>query len=116
MSTLQTSRAMLYDAKKKSVGVAYALWIVGGWCGAHRFYLGRPLLAVCQLGLAVAGVVLCLWVSATNPVAMQMEADGRNALLCFSWAFITGGWLFLDLLTIPRRVRVLNTALAESLG
>ena len=34
-------RMMLYDANKKSAGVAYLLWLFLGFFGAHRFYTGR---------------------------------------------------------------------------
>ncbi|MDP1363419.1 TM2 domain-containing protein, partial [Klebsiella variicola] len=32
---------MLYDAQKKSSGVAYLWWFLLGFLGAHRFYLKR---------------------------------------------------------------------------
>lgn len=36
-----------YESKKKSYGIAYLLWIVGGWCGLQRFYVGDTFLGVC---------------------------------------------------------------------
>jgi TM2 domain-containing membrane protein YozV len=42
-----------YDANKKSAGLAYALWLLLGWLGAHRFYAGKPLSAL----LLMAGML-----------------------------------------------------------
>lgn len=36
-----TARMMRYDSAKKSVGVAYLLWLFLGALGVHRFYLGE---------------------------------------------------------------------------
>ncbi|MDG2514463.1 TM2 domain-containing protein [Sphingobium yanoikuyae] len=46
---------MLYDANKKSVGVAYLLWFFLGGFGGHRFYLGQTGTAVAQLALLIIG-------------------------------------------------------------
>lgn len=35
-----------YESKKKSYGIAYLLWIVGGWCGIHRWYTNNPTMAL----------------------------------------------------------------------
>src|SRR5690349_543599 len=32
-----------------STGVAYVLWFFGWWISAHRFYLGKPGLAILQI-------------------------------------------------------------------
>ncbi|MCK8787473.1 TM2 domain-containing protein [Roseomonas sp. NAR14] len=56
-------RMMLYDATKKSVGVAFALWFFLCFLGGHRFYVGRTgtavlmaLLSLTVVGLAVTAV------------------------------------------------------------
>ena len=43
-----TSNA-LYDANKASVGVTYLLWFFLGLLGVHRFYLSRPISAICMM-------------------------------------------------------------------
>lgn len=35
-----------YNNKNKSKALAYLLWLVGGVCGLHHFYLGRDLQGV----------------------------------------------------------------------
>lgn len=60
---------MQFEANKRSVGVAYLLWLFLGGLGAHRFYTGRVLsglamflLLVLALGTAGASlIVLALW-------------------------------------------------------
>jgi len=46
---------MIYDANRKSTGVAYLLWFFLGGFGAHRFYLGQTGTAVTQLLLLLLG-------------------------------------------------------------
>jgi TM2 domain-containing membrane protein YozV len=38
-----------FDKKKKSKGVAWLLWLLLGWVGGHRFYLGHTGLGVAML-------------------------------------------------------------------
>lgn len=47
---------MEYDARRKSPGVAYLLWLLLGLVGAHRFYTGRWL-----SGLMMAGMFGVSW-------------------------------------------------------
>tara|TARA_Y100001951_G_C11083651_1_gene152745 strand:+ start:85 stop:423 length:339 start_codon:yes stop_codon:yes gene_type:complete len=44
-----------YDARKKSVGAAYILWLFLGSFGAHRFYLGHVTSGAIQLSLLMLG-------------------------------------------------------------
>lgn len=42
LNRLRNGKMMLaYGKKKKSFGLALLLTIIGGWVGAHRFYLGH---------------------------------------------------------------------------
>lgn len=64
----------------RSVRLAYALWLVLGWAGAHRFYLGRPLTGgLMALGSAAAW----LFVASEN-------------YLAFGGVFAVGLWVFAD--------------------
>ncbi len=82
----------------KSLTVAYALWLVLGIAGAHRFYLGRPmtgalqallgvgswaLLATTEYYPAFAGMaVALLWMSADAYLIRNMHArpPGRSSI------------------------------------
>ena len=81
---------MMYDANRKSAGVAYLLCVFLGGFGAHRFYLGRS-------GSAAAPLVLWLlgWVS-----------------FFLLWIPL-GIWLFVDLFLIPGIIREENMKLAD---
>lgn len=82
---------MMYDANKKSQGVAYLLCFFLGGFGAHRFYLGSTGAGVVQLILWVLG-----W-------------------LTFFVAWIPLYiWIFIDLFLIPGIARDCNMRLADS--
>ena len=46
---------MMYDAQKKTLGVAYLLWFFLGSLGGHRFYAGKTGTAIAQLLLTLTG-------------------------------------------------------------
>jgi TM2 domain-containing membrane protein YozV len=52
--------AMRYDANKKSIGVAYALWLFLGGFGAHRFYLKKKKTAIILLIATIVGALTSL--------------------------------------------------------
>jgi TM2 domain-containing membrane protein YozV len=81
---------MMYDANRKSTGVAYLLLIFLGAFGAHRFYLGRNGSGVGQLVLWLLG-----W-----------------ATLFITWIPLCI-WLFVDLFLVPGMVRDHNMNLAN---
>jgi len=83
---------MIYDANRKSTGVAYLLWFFLGWFGAHRFYLGQTGTAVTQLLLLLLG-----WIP-----------------MFVGWIAL-GIWLFVDLFLIPGIAREQNLRLADRL-
>lgn len=86
-----------YDIEKKSLVVAYVLWIFLGYVGAHRFYLGRPISGI--LMLALSGVVFTL----------SLVSFG---LLGFLWV-IVGLWWLIDALLIPGMAAGRNTRIAD---
>jgi len=83
---------MIYDANRKSTGVAYLLWFFLGGFGAHRFYLGQTGTAVTQLLLLLLG-----WIP-----------------MFVGWIAL-GIWLFVDLFLIPGIAREQNLRLADRL-
>lgn len=120
----------------KSTGVAYLLWLFFGGIGAHKFYLGRPgvaVLYICMLVLFWIGVVavsamaveiardaLGLSVQQGNypsPVPLERRFD-RSGLM--SLGMLAPGMiaplslaLLYDLFTIPSQVRAANARLAS---
>ncbi len=88
---------LMYDANRKSVGVAYLLLIFLGGFGAHRFYLGRTGTAVAQLLLSISGWLLLV--------------VGVGALLLGG----LGLWLLVDLILVPGIAREQNMNLASRL-
>lgn len=89
-----TQAMMAYDARKKSIAVAYVLWFFLGGLGAHNFYLGRNGVAVTQLILMILGVLTAVLVVGL---------------------FLIGGvgiWVLIDAFIIPGTVERSNMALA----
>jgi TM2 domain-containing membrane protein YozV len=89
---------MLYDAQKKSIGVAYLLWFFLGTLGGHRFYTGKIWTAIIQLLLTIVG--------------------GCTAFLGVGFAIIgvVGLWVLIDAFLLPGIVRSHNLKLADRLG
>lgn len=90
-AVLASARAqMMYDANRKSTGVAYLLWLFLGSFGAHRFYLGATATGGIQLMLLLLG-----WLP-----------------LFVGWMFL-GIWLLIDLFLIPGIARDKNMAIVD---
>lgn len=89
---------MLYDAQKKSVGVAYLLWFFLGTLGGHRFYVGKKGTAVIQLLLTIVGAC--------------------TAFLGIGFAIMgcVGLWVLIDAFLLPGIVRGFNLSLANRLA
>lgn len=79
---------ILFEANKKSLGVAYVLWFFLGLLGAHNFYLKRTGVAVAQLILSITVYGL----------------------------IVTVVWVIIDAFLIPGWVRNQNNLLAVQLG
>lgn len=88
---------MLYDANRKSTGVAYLLWFFLGGFGGHRFYLGQTGTAIAQLLLLVLG-----WLTVVVVVGFFLLAG-------------LGIWVLVDAFLIPGIVREQNLRLADKL-
>ena len=62
-----SQKQMVFEANRKSVGIAYFLWLILGFFGVHRFYAGATKSGIAQLVLAltvVGWVVLIPWLLA----------------------------------------------------
>ena len=89
---------MMYDAQKKSTGVAYLLWFFFGGIGAHRYYVGTTGAAVTMTLLFVLSLIL-------TPVGIGI------------FGFIVLGlWVLIDAFLIPGAVSQRNMQLAQQLG
>jgi TM2 domain-containing membrane protein YozV len=88
---------MIYDAHRKSTGVAYLLWFFLGGFGAHRFYLGQIGTAAAQLLLFVLG-----WLTLILGIGLVLLA-------------VVGIWWIVDALLIPGIARDQNLRLADRL-
>ena len=88
---------LMYDANRKSAGVAYLLLIFLGGLGAHRFYLGKTGSALAQLAMSIFG-----WLTLAVFVGVLLLIP-------------LGIWLIVDLFLIPGIVRGQNTRLANDL-
>ena len=89
---------MMYDANRKSVGVAFLLWVFFGMFGGHRCYLGRIatglLMSVLTLISLVLTVVFIGWL---------------GLMVMLAWTLIDG-------FRIPGWVRGDNTRLIARIG
>lgn len=98
MENNSAAQTMMYDANKKSVGVAYLLWFFLGAVGGHRFYVGKTGTAVAILGLTVLGFILA--------------SVGVGLVLLI----VVGIWVLVDAFLIPGWIRNMNTLLATTLS
>jgi TM2 domain-containing membrane protein YozV len=94
-STEVASLETVYAAKKKDLTIAYALWLVLGLLGTHRFYLNRPLTACGIPALAIASFL----------------APSFNSVFILA----CGLWMVVDAALIPIMVRDYNNDLLEAL-
>ncbi|WP_336985930.1 TM2 domain-containing protein [Altererythrobacter aquiaggeris] len=84
-----TRKQLLFEAKRKSRGVSYLLWLFLGWFGAHRFYLGKKGSAFAQAGLALLGwlplfmgwALLSIWWIADAFLIPAMIRDAQREFL-----------------------------------
>jgi len=78
---------MLFEANKKSAGVAYLLWLLFGGIGAHRFYAGKIKTGATILLLMVLGAVTAL------------------AGIGIIFIAVAGLWVLIDAFLIPGWIR-----------
>lgn len=93
-----TAKMMVYDAKKKSTGIAYLLWFLLGGIGAHRFYAGRTSTGVVFLALQLIG-----WI--TLSAGLGVLALGAVIL-----------WWAIDAFLMPGMIRQTNLMLAAEIN
>jgi TM2 domain-containing membrane protein YozV len=96
--SVDANAIMMFEANKKSVGVAYVLWLFFGCFGGHRFYAGKT-------GSAIAQVLLVL-------IGWLTLVIGVGALLLVGLIV----WVFVDAFLIPGWIRNLNSLLAKQMG
>lgn len=89
---------LLFNASRKSLGVAYILWFFLGQFGAHRFYLGKAGSGAAQLSMALIG-----WTLAIVAVGFL--------LLVPLWI-----WVLIDAVLIPGMAEKHNLQLADQLS
>lgn len=91
------------EKHRRSVGLAYVLFIFFGSIGVHKFYIGKTLWGVIYFILGVLG-----WITLfTGGIAAIAEDTGAAAGLGAFGIFcliILGILLFIDLFTIPRQI------------
>ncbi|WP_232625806.1 MULTISPECIES: TM2 domain-containing protein [Achromobacter] len=91
-------QTMMYDANRKSVGVAYLLWFFLGGLGGHRFYSGKSASAAAMVILTVLGIAL--------------SGIGVGFLILFAVA----AWVIVDAFLVPGWIRNANMILAAKLS
>ena len=79
-------RMMLFEANKKSVGLAYVLWFFLGLVGGHRFYAGRA-------GSGVAMLVITLLSFFLMAVVVGFFTLAITGIWALVDAFLIGGWI-----------------------
>ena len=92
-----TQRMMVYDANKKSMLVAYLLWLLLGLCGAHRFYMGKWFTGLVMLGMSLFSFVMMF------------------ILVGYFTIVVPALWALVDLLLIPGWVNRHNSRLISGL-
>ena len=110
---------LMYDAHRKSTGIAYVLWFFLGGLSAHRFYAGKTGSAVFQLLLIIGG-----WTAIFAGGSVAAFANGANgadvagsgvAIVGVAMLALVALWLFIDLFLIPGMIRDRNSRLALGL-
>lgn len=77
---------------QRSVGFAYALWLVGGCCGLHRFYLGK------RFSAALIGATTLL------SVPLALSETGLLGIVSVAVCLVS------DLILIPELAREANAS------
>jgi TM2 domain-containing membrane protein YozV len=91
------------EKHKRSIGLAYVLYLFFGSIGVHKFYIGKTLWGVVYFLLGVLGWNTLL----TGGIAALAEDTGAAAgfsvfgLICL---VVLGIFLLVDLFTIPRQI------------
>jgi TM2 domain-containing membrane protein YozV len=92
----QQKTMLRYENAKKSIGVAYVLWIIAAVFGAHRFYMKRVSSAVVMLILSIIALPLVVFIGPAGFI-------------------ITMLWAIVDAFLIPGWIRDYNNKLLETI-
>lgn len=98
-------KAIIYDAKKKSVGIAYALLLLLGTLGAHRFYLGHSMIGATLLA---------------STIVVALDSSGRLSskpaeVHFYLFILLIAGILISDLFRLPGMIGEANVKIAEEI-
>lgn len=78
-------RLMTYDANKKSMLVAYLLWLVLNIFGVHRFYMGKWFTGLLMLGMTLLSFLLMFLLVGYLTIAVPAIWALVDALLIPGW-------------------------------
>jgi hypothetical protein len=96
---------MRFEVEKKSVGVAYFLWLIFGAFGGHRYYFGDKEAAIAMSGIAVFSL-LVLYAGTYNSSLLLFGMLGYG---------IVAIWALVDAFQIPGWVKKFNAGLIAQL-
>lgn len=85
----------MQKAQKKSLGVAFLIWLLAGGAGFHRLYVGDSKGFIGMITLAFFSLVTSIF------------------LIGFVGFFILGLWWFLDFFLLGRMVKNYNNGVEE---
>lgn len=91
------------EKHKRSVGLAYVLFIFFGSIGVHKFYIGKILWGIVYFLIGVLGwlTILTSGVAAIADDAEAASGLGTFGIICL---VVLGILLLIDLFTIPRQI------------
>lgn len=106
------SEIVNYEIKKKSTAVAYILWWLGGWIGAHAIYLKRPRRYSRIIFFLLIFILLgSLHFLAISHNRLDVSFSALGIEICF--IIIMLAWWVIDAFCIPRWVREYNLGLHD---
>jgi len=88
------------DRPRKSLLTAYLLWLLLGFIGGHRFYLGRP-------SSAIAFIICCAGGAALYYSGVTAQSQMRQITGILGGGLVLAG-LIVDLFMIPGMVERIN--------
>lgn len=104
-----------YDARKKSMALAYVAWLFLGFFGVHRFYLKRTGSAAFMLLLALGPIPLAFAAGFLAGLGGARQSPAWvDSLFTLSRIALFGWWL-VDAFLIPGMTQSFNLRLARQL-
>ncbi|MDK2991497.1 MAG: hypothetical protein PWP48_730 [Clostridiales bacterium] len=89
------------EKRKKSIGLAYFLWLILGTLGIHKFYIGQKTWGIVYLILGILG-----W-----PTVLILAIQGHGLVwmsIGLVFVAVLGILLLIDVFTISKQVREAN--------